>query len=535
MREQLPGERPATARRSRRAAAQARSRRESSVPAPAAAPRPPLSLVVFVVGAASLGAEIAAARLLAPYFGASMFVWANTIATVLVALSVGYAIGGHISDRTPRMSRLCEIVMAAGILLGAIPFASPPLLRLAVSSLGAISVGGFFASLIGVLSLVALPVLLLGMVAPFAIRLSIEGRDHAGRVSGRLYAISTAGSLFGTFLAALLLVPFAGTHRTFLVLALSLVLVAASGLDRRYAAIPLALLALVLLPPGPINTDVASGSRVVYETETPYQYARVVELAGGERWLQLNEGVAVHSDFIPGSYLTGNYWDDFLVLPFASGATPPGRVAILGDAAGTTARALGHFFPATRIDAVEIDGRLTAIGRRYFGLGLRPQLHTVTADARPWLASVYARYDSIFIDAYRQPYIPFYLTTREFFAVVRAHLRGLGTVVINVGHPTGSDSLERALSATLRTVFPYVMSDPVEPTNTLLLASVARLSRATLSGAAARLPVVLRGTALAAAARLAPAPRGGPVYTDDVAPVEWLVDESLVGYAAGRR
>ena len=194
--------------------------------------RPPLGLVVFVVGAASLGAEIAAARLLAPYFGASMFVWANTIATVLVALSVGYAIGGHLSDRTPRMSRLCEIVMAAGILLGAIPFVSPPLLRLAVSALGAISVGGFFASLVGVLLLVALPVLLLGMVAPFAIRLSIRRSDHARHVSGKtVCSISTAGSLLGTFLAALLLVPFAATRRIFLALALALIVVASIGLE----------------------------------------------------------------------------------------------------------------------------------------------------------------------------------------------------------------------------------------------------------------------------------------------------------------
>ncbi len=490
---------------------------------------------MFVVGAASLGAEIAAARLLAPYFGASMFVWANTIATVLVALSVGYAIGGHLSDRTPRMSRLCEIVMAAGILLGAIPFVSPPLLRLAVSALGAISVGGFFASLVGVLLLVALPVLLLGMVAPFAIRLSIRRSDHAGRVSGRLYAISTAGSLLGTFLAALLLVPFAGTHRTFLALALALVVVASIGLDRRYLAVPVALIALIVLPPGAINADVASGSRVIYETETPYQYARVVQSPGGQRLLELNEGVAVHSEFVPGSYLTGNYWDDFLALPFATGTTAPGRVAILGDAAGTTARALGHFFPATQIDAVEIDGRLTEIGRRYFGLAPRPQLHTITADARPWLASVSTRFDSIFLDAYRQPYIPFYLTTREFFALVRAHLRRLGTVVINVGHPTGSDTLERALSATLRTVFPYVMSDPAEPTNTLLLASVAPPSREMLRRAEPGIPPELRNTALAAATRLVQAPRRGPVYTDDRAPVEWLVDESLLGYAAGRR
>ena len=495
-------------------------------------PRPPLGMLVFVVGAASLGAEIAAARLLAPYFGASTFVWANTIATVLVALSAGYAIGGRMADRAPRMSRLCELVLAAGVLLGAVPFVSPPLLRFAVSSLSSISVGGFVGSLLAVLALVALPVLLLGMVAPFAIRLSIRGSEDSGRISGRLYAISTAGSLLGTFLAALLLIPFAGTHRTFLVFALSLTSVAALGLRRRFWLIPLILVGLIALRPGPINTDVARG-RVIYEAETQYQYARVVEQPGGERWLQLNEGVAIHSDYVPGSFLTGNYWDGFLVLPFTARSLPPARVAILGDAAGTTARAIGHFFPASQIDAVEIDGQLTSIGRRYFDLRSRPRLHTITADARPWLASVKSTYDAIFIDAYRQPYIPFYLTTREFFDLVRAHLRAGGVVVVNVGHPIGSSSLERVISATLRAVFSYVLRDPSQPTNTLVTASETPLSASALRQALPELPASLRATAQTTAARLAPALSGGEVYTDDRAPVEWLIDKSLLGYATG--
>jgi spermidine synthase len=490
---------------------------------------------VFVVGAASLGTEIAAARLLAPYFGASTFVWANTIATVLVALSAGYALGGRIADRTPHISRLCQLVAVAGVMLAVVPYISPPLLRLAVGALSSISVGGFLASLFGVLTLVAVPVLLLGMVAPFALRLSIRGSEDAGRVSGRLYAISTAGSLLGTFLAALVMIPFLGTHRTFLAFALSLVIVAAPGLPRRYLVLAVGIVALIALPPGQVNGDVATGSRVIYETETPYQYARVVSLASGERWLQLNEGLAIHSDYIPGSYLTGNYWDDFLVVPFATRTAAPARLAILGDAAGTTARALGHYFPATRVDAVEIDGQLTAIGRRYFGLRPRANLNLITADARPWLASVKTRYDAILLDAYRQPYIPFYLATREFFSLVREHLRAGGVVAVNVGHPAGSDSLERVLSATLRSVFGHVARDPSGPTNTIVLASDSPLSAERLRAAAEGLAPDLRPVARAAAGRLGRGLNGGSVYTDDRAPVEWLVDRSLLGYAVSGR
>ena len=116
---------------------------------------------------------------------------------------------------------------------------------------------------------------------------------------------------------------------------------------------------------------------------------------------------------------TGGDRDDPLILPFASRAAPPRRICILGDAAGTMARAYGHFFPSTRIDAVEIDGALTEIGRRFFDLHA-PHLKTITADARVFIRQPGPRYDVIIVDAYRQPYIPFYLTTREFFAEVRS-------------------------------------------------------------------------------------------------------------------
>ncbi|MBV9466754.1 MAG: fused MFS/spermidine synthase, partial [Solirubrobacterales bacterium] len=175
----------------------------------------PLALraIAFVVGAASLGAEISAARLLAPYFGASTIIWANTIATVLVALSAGYALGGRLADRRADLRGLCAIVLLASALLALVPFVADPFLKLSVRALGSLSVGGFLGSLAAVLALVAVPVLLLGTVAPYANRLALDSVADTGRVTGGLYAISTAGSLLGTFLAALLLIPVLGTHR----------------------------------------------------------------------------------------------------------------------------------------------------------------------------------------------------------------------------------------------------------------------------------------------------------------------------------
>jgi SAM-dependent methyltransferase len=251
--------------------------------------------------------------------------------------------------------------------------------------------------------------------------------------------------------------------------------------------------------------------------------------------LELNEGQADHSVWRPNTVLTGDYWDDHLTASWATGrTTPPRRIAILGNAAGTTARAYGALFPRTQVDAVEIDGELSDIGRKYFGMTPRPTLHVHAADARPWLRQQKnTRFDQISIDAYRQPYIPFYLTTREFFQEVRDRLAPGGVVILNVGHPEGEDQLEKVLAATMAEAFPHILRDPVEPTNTQLIASASPLSKDKLVASSSRMPPVLQPLAIDLAGRLAPPLRGGDVYTDDKAPVEWLVDKSIVDYANG--
>jgi spermidine synthase len=378
--------------------------------------------------------------------------------------------------------------------------------------------------------LVAVPVLMLGSVSPWAIRLKMRAVEDSGEMAGRMYAISTVGSLLGTFAASLLLIPLVGTQRTFLTFALITAVVAAIGVGKRWWLVPIAIAALMAVPVGTVKS--AEGdARVIHEADTEYQYARVVQEPDGERRLELNEGLAIHSLYRPGSYLTGGYWDAFLVDPLSVLPKPPGHLAILGTGAGTTARAYGHYFPDTVIDAVEIDGELLDIGREYFDLRPRPQLRLHIADARPYLRRTDERFDAIFVDTYRQPYIPFYLTTKEFFALARDRLRPGGAVLINVGHPKASDRLEKVLTATLATVFRHVARDPVKHTNTILMASNSPFSANALRGAS--LPTDLRPLAYGAANRLAAPLPGGDVYTDDHAPVEWLVDASIVQEAAG--
>ena len=488
--------------------------------------RVPLEVLVFAVGLSTLGAEIAAARLMAPFFGASTVIWANTIAVVLVALSVGYAVGGRLADRRPDPRALSGLVLLGSGLLAVVPFVAHPFLALSVRAFDEISVGAFFASLFGTLVLVAVPLLLLGAVSPWATRLKLVEVSEAGAVAGRLYAISTAGSLVGVFAVALWAIEHLGTQRTFIVLALVPALAAALGLGARWLFVPGALVCALALGPG--TTKPAEQGRVLYETETPYQYARVVQEPDGSRRLELNEGQAIHSLYRPGTYLTGSYWDGFLVLPYATGTgVAPRRVAVLGTAGGTIPRAYGYYYPSTQVDAVDIDAKLFEIGRRYFGLKPRPGLREFAQDARPFLRETPERYDTIFVDAYRQPYIPFYLTTKQFFQLVHDRLAPGGSVIVNVGHPSDSDALEQAMSATLGSVFGHVMRDPIAATNSLVIASDRDLN------AIGMLDVPGQLLDLAQAQQLDPALRGGSVFTDDRAPVEWLIDASIVKYAAG--
>ncbi|MGI9116226.1 MAG: fused MFS/spermidine synthase, partial [Gaiellales bacterium] len=347
------------------------------------------------------------------------------------------------------------------------------------------------------------------------------------RVSGRLYALSTVGSLLGTFVTVLVLVPWIGTRRTLLVLALLLALAALPLLPRRAALVPLAVALLLLIPETGVKA--APGDRVVWEGETPYQFVQIVDDASGERVLRLNEGWATHSIRPGPTGLVGGYWDRLACLPAAIGRPDDGRLAVLGNAGGTTAVQYARFWPTWRVDGVEIDPTVSELGYRYLGMrAAHLTLHT--ADARPWLDQSPDRFDGIVVDAYRQPYIPFHLVTQEFFRSVRAHLAPGGAVMINVGAPPGHDQALDAIARTMATVFPVVEQARVNDFNTIV---TGYRDAGTATGAAARLaaapsPLTPVCAGLTGDARRI-APTADPL-TDDHAPIEWLTDTALLAY-----
>jgi len=189
-----------------------------------------LLLLVFVAGMASLAVEMSASRLLAPYFGTSLFVWANLIGLLLLYLTIGYYLGGRLADHYPRPTMLYGITSIAALCIGVIPLVSYPILNWCLTTFATYSIGVFYGSLVSIILLFALPIILLGCVSPFAIRLRVEQVGKTGRTAGHLYALSTAGSILGTFLPVLVFLPNIGTYQTFLVFAAALFVVSLLGL-----------------------------------------------------------------------------------------------------------------------------------------------------------------------------------------------------------------------------------------------------------------------------------------------------------------
>jgi spermidine synthase len=485
-----------------------------------------LQWLVLAAGAGSTSTEICASRLLAPYFGASTVVWANVIGLVLAALSLGYWLGGRLADRRPYPRVLGGVVIGAGVLVAIVPFAARPLLDLTVRGLNNVSTGAVVGSFLGSLVLFAPPVVLLGTAAPFAIRLAVPDVAVAGVVAGRLYALSTVGSIAGVFVPALVSIELFGTQRTLVGTAVVVALGGALLLPRRWLLAPVALAAVLAVPAGVVR-PVAG---LLYEKESQYQFVQVVQ-KGTERVLYLNEGIVAHSVWRPHTVLTGDEWDMFLTVPPLLGR-PVRSVALLGNAGGTTARAYARFYPTARMDGVEIDPAVTAAARRYMGLGRIPRLRVITTDARPFLEHTRARFDAILIDAYRQPYVPFYLATRQFFRLVRSRLRPGGIVALNVATVPGDHRLARDVAGTLRTVFPQVLTWQALKLNQLVLGFDRPVSRARLQAAVAETPGRIRVlTRLLAAHAKAAAPSPDP-WTDDRAPVEWVTDRMILEYAA---
>jgi hypothetical protein len=439
-------------------------------------------------------------------------------------------------------------------LVGVVPLVSRPVLRWSVEGMAGFNVGLLAGSFVGVIILFSFPITLLGTVSPFVIRLSLEDVEHGGNTAGSVYAISTLGSLLGTFLPVLVLIPWLGTRLTFLVLSAILLTVSLIGLflSRRllalfYLGMPLILVGLYWLWG---SSPVKASPGLVYETESAYNYIQVVQLTDpdGGQWhaLQLNEGQGVHSlynpDF-PEFPLVDGVWDYFLVAPYFN--PPPyapeavERVLIIGSAAGTISKSYSAIYGPIPIDGVEIDPEIIRVGQTWFDM-TEPNVTSYAQDGRYFLANSTNMYDVIGVDAYRPPYIPFHLTTREFFQEGYDHLTEDGVMVINAGRTATDYSLVQALGSTMKSVFPnvYVIDVPSYGSplgNSLVVATKQPTQLEFFTGNAVLLqdPHLQRVADRALYGGVWELEDTSIIFTDDKAPVEQVIHQLIFRYILG--
>lgn len=380
--------------------------------------------LVVVCGGILMALEVLSSRLLAPEFGNSVYVWGSIIGVFLAALSLGYTLGGRWADRYPSVSQLGSIVIfaAAGqaiiLLVG----------ESAVSWLGDLTAGSPLGTLLATTLVFGPTTVLLGTVAPWAVRIAADDLGHLGSTAGRLYTLSTLGSLAGTLLATFILIPYLALGQIFGLLLGSTALVGLFALGR--GRLIHGMLGWLLVAFGMahwVMDSETSSSR--YRRITPYQTLEVFEDITGNRFLSsdgtIQAGISLETGWPAVSYSE---------LSAASLLLQPKlkKVLLLGLGGGNCSTILRHVQPEVVFDFVEIDPVVPILAERFLQFELGPQDSLHIQDARRFLDRTEERWDLIVADTYIGHSVPFHLATEEFFALVHQRLEPDGVLALNL-------------------------------------------------------------------------------------------------------
>jgi len=511
--------------------------------------RAELLATAFLSGAAVMALEILGSRLLAPVFGNSLFVWGALIGVILAAMSSGYAMGGWLADRHPGGAVLTGLLLSSGAWTLLLAWAGQPVMFAVSAWIEDPRWGPCLAASI----LLAPPAFGLSGVLPALLRLSIGDMDHLGRQTGAMIAISTVGSLIGTWGTAFYLLTWLGSSMLIAVLGAAQVALgvfwswraAAVGVRAGAPALgALALLVWLALHPGqalPEDLRKLIPPVPLYQEDSPYQQVRVRDDQQGLlRYLILDRtfhAVMWNADpvalFLPYSQMMVAA----LALP-----PEPRRVLLLGHGGGSLAKWLAHYWPELELDAVEVDPSVVRAAEQYFRYEPAQGHHIYVKDARMFLRNTSATYDVIWLDVFARHLIPFHLTTQEFFRELRARLHPDGVLAVNLASSgEGPDRLRaQAVASTLKTVFPAIDVYGVKgPWKTLKQSKAENLiffagtpverttpadfrARVDALVAAGRLPIELQDLL---ATRIEQEWPPGVVLTDDYAPYDLLIGQ----------
>ncbi|MCC6445087.1 MAG: fused MFS/spermidine synthase [Armatimonadetes bacterium] len=506
-----------------------------------------LKSAAFVCGAVVMALELLGFRKLPPYFGSSFYVYGSLISTFLGALSLGYWLGGRLSDRYPSLRVLASLIFVSGLYTLTIPWLADIVSPYLSQQIPDVRWGSLSASV----ALFLAPGVLLGTVSPYILKLSTMNLAHVGNVSGTLYAISTCGSIFGTLLTSFYLIAVLPISRIILILggvlmATALMLWVVSFRPRKASAVAPLLVGLLLAGRAAHSQGFASSQKVLHRQETMYH--RIV-VSQDSKWRYMSFDRSPQSGMLLKDiyYSVFRYTESFhLGLAYHPKAK---SVLFIGLGGATGPKQFRKFYPEMNLDVAELDPAVVEISKRYFQWEEDARLKVIIQDGRVYIQQTPKKYDLIILDAYFADSVPFHLTTQEFFKAARERLTQDGLIIGNIiGSLKGNRSrFFRSEYKTLKRVFPEVAVFPVpeaeESASALrefarrnimifCLNKAQRLSREDLAQRAgklknARLPHLIQ----IARALLPPdkEPDTGrlPILSDEFAPVENLIQVRL--------
>ncbi len=451
-----------------------------------------LYLTEFFAGMSVMAVELGASRLLAPYFSSSQIVYTIIIGTVMIAMALGNIYGGRKADKDPDPDKLYRRILIAAIWIAAIPLAGKYII-LGISGLVIFAVNSSYlviAAFVSAMVVFVFPLFLLGTVTPSLAAYTIENRSDSGKVVGRLGACNTVGSIIGTFLPTFVTIPSVGTAVSFLIFSGILIALcviyflskkpgaaaddpegstAGKTEKKDPARIIAGILAFVICCAFGSSDSFAFWEKdLTYEGESIYNYLQVRE-DDNTVILSTNVLFGVQSMYMKNGGLTGMYYDYAMAAPLmadimntdaAPGSQRDFSVLILGNGSGTFAHECCRYFGNIKIDAVEIDGDITDLARKYFDLP--ESVNVYTYDGRAFLNVCKDSYDVIMVDAYQDITIPFQMSSVEFFTLVKDHLKEDGVLIVNLNMRGGENAMNTHIADTIGACFKQVYTADVE-------------------------------------------------------------------------
>lgn len=486
-------------------------------------------VAVFVSGVTSMGLEILAGRMIAPQFGSSIYTWGSIIGVFLAALSYGYYRGGKKAARHATEARMAHVFIVTAAYVAGLIFLGDYFLR----STAVFPLPSRFASLPAVVLLFGPPTYLLGYVSPYAAELSTK--EGPGEASGHVYAVGTVGSIVGAFGTTFVLIPSLGVNQIALVFGVlsvgtALVILRPDISAGRASGVWVAAVLLVAAA-GSGAAGITVEGKVVYETQTPYQELRVVDI-GDERTLYLDGQRHSATDLNDPNRHVFRY-TRYFHLPFLM-TDDVEKVLFIGGGGFTGPKRFVNDYNVT-VDVAEIDPEVVRTAKEYFSVEESENLSIHTVDGRRYLRETNTNYDLIVLDAYKKDKVPFQLTTQEFMRLSERRLTDDGVFFANlISAPSGPASrFYRSEYKTVETVFPQVYSFPtvggsvVQNIEIVATKNGSRLTKEELLERNERAGVGIDLRDEIGNYKPAPKTDDVPVLRDDNAPVDSLLDPML--------